>query len=401
MRYPKLFIMNIRKINLLFFLDRSKQNKKGLCPVKGRLTYRKKRKQFSTGLFLYPNDWVSKEQKTVDTCDPFINTQLSLIRQNVHQAFLFLQVNEDVFDVEDIYLKYKGENTSKNKTIMEVFDLHNKRMKKLIGSEYSASTYKKFVEAKMHTQNFIQKVYNRKDYLLKNIKLKFLDDLDYYLKTEKNHQQITINKTIQRVRKIIKLAIAEGFLVRDPFLLYKPKKVQLRIVYLTPEELNILENFTFKQQRLQQVKDMFIFCCYTGLAYKEMSNFNKEHIVKWKDGSLWIEMIRDKTQRMISVPLLPKAIEVLEKYDYCLPQISNQKMNSYLKEIGVIIGVNKKLTHHVARKTFATTVLLYNDVPLEVVSKLLGHAKMRTTQEHYGEILKSKILEYVEKLKRT
>lgn len=366
--------------------------------MKGRLTYQKKRKQFSTGLFLDPDDWVSKQQKTVDTCDPFINTQLSLIRQKLHQAFLFLQVNEDAFDVEDIYLKYKGENTSKNKTIMEVFDLHNKRMKKLIGSEYSVSTYKKFVEAKMHTKNFIQKVYHRKDYLLKNIKLKFLDDLDYYLKTEKKHKQITINKTIQRVRKIIKLAIAEGFLDRDPFLLYKPKKVQLRIVYLTPEELKIMEEYLFSQERLKQVKELFIFCCYTGLAYQEMSGLTKDHIIKWNNGSLWIEMYRKKTQSKLSVPLLPKAIEILEKYNYQLPQISNQKMNSYLKEIGVIIGVNKKLTHHVARKTFATTVLLYNNVPMEIVSKLLGHSKLSTTQAHYGAILKKKVLEAIKEL---
>jgi site-specific recombinase XerD len=194
--------------------------------------------------------------------------------------------------------------------------------------------------------------------------------------------------------------LGEGFIDKDPFLMYKPKKVHLKLIYLTPQELSQLIGYKFHQKRLMQVKDLFIFCCYTGLAYKEMSNFNKEHIVKWKDGSLWIEMIRDKTQRMISVPLLPRAIEVLEKYDYSLPQISNQKMNSYLKEIAEIVGIKKKISHHIARKTFATTVLLYNDVPLEVVSKLLGHAKMRTTQEHYGEILKSKILEYVEKLKR-
>ena len=159
-----------------------------------------------------------------------------------------------------------------------------------------------------------------------------------------------------------------------------------------------MEEYLFSQERLQQVKELFIFCCYTGLAYQEMSGLTKDHIKKWNNGSLWIEMYRKKTQSKLSVPLLPKAIEILEKYNYQLPQISNQKMNSYLKEIGVIIGVNKKLTHHVARKTFATTVLLYNNVPMEIVSKLLGHSKMRTTQDYYGAILKKKVLEAIKEL---
>lgn len=390
--------MKRNMLKVLFVLSLSRINKKGLVPINCRITYLKKRKQFATGLFINPKYWNNKQQLVTSIEYEYINKQLNLIRNRFNQFFLELQVNAHVFNVEDIYLKYRGENISQDKTVLEVFDIHNMRMKRLIGKEYSESTYKKFLESKMHTSDFIKKKYNRNDYLLKNLKLKFLDDFDFFLKTEKQHKQITINKTIQRLRKIIKLAIAEGFLKRDPFLLYKPKKVKLKIIYLTSAELNNLECHNFSQRRLEQVRDLFIFCCYTGLAYQEMSSLDKGHIQKWKDGGLWIEMFRQKTKSKISIPLLPKAIEILEKYEFQLPKISNQKMNSYLKEIAEVSGINKNLTHHIARKTFATTVLLFNNVPIEIVSKLLGHSKIVVTQQHYGKLMRTKINEEIKRI---
>ncbi|TWP23096.1 site-specific integrase [Apibacter muscae] len=399
--------MKINKLSILFLLERSKINKQGKCPIKCRITYNNNRKPFSTGLFIYPDNWNNKHQKTEPPNEEntFINTQLSLIKQQINQAFLFLQVQEIVFDVEDIYLKYKGKDSKVSKTLLEVFDLHNERMEKLIGKEYTQSTYNKFKEAKNHVKNFIKYEYNKNNFLLEDINLKFLQDFDYYLKINKNQKQITINKSIQRVKKIIKLAIAEGFITTDPFLLYKPKRVENRVVYLTQEELSKLENYTFSQTRLQQVADMFIFCCYTGLAYQEMSTLESKHIIKGFNGNKWIKMYRQKTQKEISIPLLPKSTNIIEKYSsqvstYLLPSISNQKFNSYLKEISDIVGINKNLTHHIARKTFATTVLLYNDVPMEIVSELLGHSKITITQEYYAKVVQKKVSEHIEQLIR-
>lgn len=172
-------------------------NKKGDCPIRCRITFYKKRKEFSTGLFINPNYWNSKKQKVfIPEDNNFLNNQLSLINQKINQAFLFLQVNEIVFDVDDIYLQYKGVSIKAQKSILEVFELHNTRMEKLIGKEYTRSTYVKFKEAKMHVSNFIMYTYKRNDFLLEKLTLKFLDDLDFYLKSVKNHKQITINKTI-------------------------------------------------------------------------------------------------------------------------------------------------------------------------------------------------------------
>ncbi|WP_313791297.1 site-specific integrase [Lacinutrix neustonica] len=280
--------MNNNKLTILFLLQKVKVNKKGKCPVRCRITYLKKRKEFSLGLFLNSDYWDSKRQKAKppNPDNNYINTQLSLISQKINEAFLFLQVNDKAFDVEDIYLQYKGENVKTRKTLLEVFKLHNERMFKLIDVDCTKSTYRKFIEANKHTANFIKYQYNKTDILLESIKMNFLKDFDFYLKTELNHKQITINKSIQRVRKIIKLALAEGYLQKDPFLLYKPKRYETKVVYLNQEELKDLEKYRFSQKRLSQVRDMFIFCCYTGLAYAEMSNLSKEHLIIGFDGNI-------------------------------------------------------------------------------------------------------------------
>ncbi len=184
-------------------------------------------------------------------------------------------------------------------------------------------------------------------------------------------------------------------------MLHKSKSVRTQVVFLSPEELQQFEDYEFSQPRLRFVKDLFVFCCYTGLPYNELMHLEQKHIVKGFDGNLWIQMKREKTSKELSIPLLPKAEAILNKYDgedFVFPRISNQRYNSYLKEIAAIIGIDKHLTTHMARKTFASTVLLYNDVPMEIVSKLLGHSSMKITQDSYGKIVEKKISEEMSKL---
>ena len=394
--------MNNNRLITLFFLQKNRTNQQNICPIRCRITYNKKRKEFSTGFFINPDYWNSKEQlaKPPSKDNTFINTQLSLIKQQINQAFLFLQVNEKEFDVEDIYLQHKGKSIKSEKTFLEVFDYHNSKVKKTIGIDYVESTYKKFEECKRLMKKFIRHKYKKNDLVLQNIKFIFLEDLDYYLKTERRQSQSTINKHIQRVRKIIKLAILEGFIDKDPFVFYRPKRTTKELIFLTSEELKLIETHQLRQKKLVIVKDLFIFCCYTGLAYADMSELNTKHIQVGFDGNEWIEMSRKKTKSKISIPLLPKPRDILLKYNNKLPKISNQKFNSYLKEIADIIGINKNLTHHIARKTFASTVLLYNGVPMEVVSELLGHSKITITQEHYAKVVKKKISDEVSNLKK-
>jgi integrase len=179
------------------------------------------------------------------------------------------------------------------------------------------------------------------------------------------------------------------------------KSAKKEVVFLSVDELKSLEEYKFSQPRLEDVKNMFIFCCYSGLAYAEMKALEEKHINIGFDGLKWINMERKKTGRVINIPLLPKALEILklyEKEDLLLPVISNQRFNSYLKEIASIVGIGKRLTHHIARKTFASTVLLYNNVPMEIVSELLGHSNMSITQEYYGKVVMKKVSEEIKKL---
>jgi len=186
-------------------------------------------------------------------------------------------------------------------------------------------------------------------------------------------------------------------------MLYKSKSIKTQVVFLSSDELKDLEEFKFSQYRLEQVKDCFIFSCYTGLAYNELKRFSKQHIVKGFDDALWIQMTRQKTQKQISIPILPKAQGLIDAYitdnaELIFPVLSNQHYNSYLKEIAGIVGINKRLTTHTARKTFASTVLLYNDVPMEIVSELLGHSNMSITQAHYGKVVQNKVSEEMKRL---
>ena len=390
--------MKTNSIRILYLIASNRINNIHQCAIKCRITFHKKRKEFSTGLFINPKNWNSKQQQ-VEPPEPdelYINTQLSLIRQKLNQAFLLLQIKGNPFEVMDIYIQYLGETPKDEMGVMEIYRIYCDRIKKLIGIEIKEVTYKKYLESGTHLANFIRHKYKRNYIQIKSLKEAFLDDYSYYLKTEKNMAQSTLNKAIQRFRKVVRYAISQDYLSKDPFILYKPKTVKKEVVFLTIEELTILEEKEFEMERLNRIRDMFVFCCYTGLGFKEMASLKKEDIFIEFDGKPWIHVKRQKTGRVYKLPILRQAQEIIDKYNNesngkILPSISNQRFNGYLKEIATICGIKKNLTHHIARKTFATTVLLYNDVPMEIVSKLLGHSKLQTTQDHYGLVIEQRI----------
>jgi len=386
----------LHHFSVLFFIYKSKTNRATLDGV---------RKQFSTGNTIKEQHWNNANQryKGISEDAKLVNDNLKTIDQKLHDAYNLVVKEKEIFFIDDIYNRFNGSD-KEFKTLLQAFEYHNKKMKTLIGKDYVQATYDKFVVIQTHVTDFIRHQYNRPDYPLFEIKLNFLTDLDYYLKTEKNQNQNTINKVIERVKKVMKIAVGNGWVTNDPFLLYQKKKYTKEVVFLSNQELKKLEAHKFAQERLAVVRDCFIFSCYTGLAYNEAAILTKQHIQLDETGTLWIDMVRQKTQRPITVPMLPKALRLIKKYGYpdnnglLLPVISNQKMNSYLKEIAEVIGINKVLTHHIARKTFASTVLLNNDIPLEIVSFLLGHSKTSTTELHYAKIVKENVMSHIGKL---
>lgn len=397
----------VHNLHILFFLYRSKSNEKGTSPIFCRLTLDKKRKQFSTGHFAKELNWNNLTQRYRGTSidAQHINNSLDEIKSKLVLSLDELVKERASIIVDDVYNRYSG-NDKIYKTLLQAFEYHNQKMKELIGKDYVQATYDKFVVIQGHVQDFLKCTYKVSDYPLSEIKLKFLIDLDHYLKVEKGQNQNTINKVIERVKKVIKIAVGNGWIVSDPFILYQKKKYVKEIVFLDSQELKKLEQHKFAQMRLDAIRDCFIFSCYSGLAYNEASLLKANHLQVDDNGNVWINMIRQKTQRPIAVPLLPRAMRILNKYGYpdnagyLLPIISNQKMNSYLKEVAEVVGINKNLTHHIARKTFASTVLLSNDIPIEIVSFLLGHSKTTTTEQHYAKVVKESVIRHVTKLSK-
>ena len=385
-------------IKILFVLDKIKANRLGLAPLRCRITYLGERKPFATGLFVNPKHWDSKSQlaKPPNEDNNFINAELSLIKNKINQAFLFLQVQGLEFDVEDIYKQYKGEPIQKQLGIVLFYSSYLERLKKMIGKDFKESTWEKFNEILPAIKDFIFFKYQKKDINLNKLDYNFIEDFDYYLKTEKNNSQVTINKKIQRLKKVVKVARKQKLLEFNPFEEHKPKQAKTKIIFLTQDELDKLKEKEFQSEILNKVRDCYIFCCYTGLGYSEMFSLKKSDLKKDEDGTLWIYKERQKTERAFSIPLIfSEPLEIIDKYnsesEYLLPRLSNQYFNRLLKEIAITLGINKKLTHHTARKTFATTVLLNNNIPIETVSKLLGHSKITTTLSYYAEVMPSKL----------
>lgn len=247
----------------------------------------------------------------------YLNKQLKLMVLKINQAFLELQFNQNQFNVRDIYNHYKGETIQKEYDTVQFFEEFLKSQEQLIGREIKFVTWKKFDYVKCDVKSFIKWKFKTSDYPLKKLQLQFLYDFEYYLKVQKNQKQITINKSLQRFRKPIKVAVAQNYLEKDPFRLYKSKTVKREIIFLAPEELELLEKSQLTQPRLQLTKDLFVFSCYTGLAYNEISKLESKHLINGFDGNLWIHMVREKTSKPLSIPLLPKALELLSVFELC------------------------------------------------------------------------------------
>jgi len=282
---------------------------------------------------------------------------------------------------------------------VEVFDYHNKKMEAQVGKEYSKGTLVKYKTCLKVLKEFMSHQYKRSDFALQELNLAFVTEFDFYLRTVKDCCNNTTVKYVKNFKKVINQARALEWIKHDPFANYKVKIDIVDREVLTQSEIDKLLNKTFSIERLNQIKDIFLFCCYTGLAYSDVSKLSKDNIFIGIDGNNWILINRTKTNVQSKVPVLPIAQTILDRYKdnpecskrkVLLPVPSNQKYNAYLKEIADCTGITKNLTTHIARHTFATTVTLNNRVPIESVAKMLGHRTIKTT-EHYSRVLDVKI----------
>ncbi|MFH4967427.1 site-specific integrase [Gaetbulibacter sp. M240] len=329
-----------------------------------------------------------------------INGYLDQVYTQLFQIYQNLQFKGELITAQLIKSVYTGEN-EKSKTLQELLAYHNGKIKTILAK----GSIKNFAITENYINKFLKSGRGTTDVYLSQLDYKFLCDFESFLQSylPENHprhmSQNTVMKHIQRFRKIITLGYNIEWLDRDPFVRWKPVFEKKEREFLSENELSNLETYPFTVERLDRVRDLFVFSCYTGISYIDIMNLSESNLIKGIDGGTWIVTNRQKTKTKVKIPLLGKAELLITKYqDHPLaqktgtlfPRMTNEKVNFYLKEIALACGIKKNLTFHMARHTFATTITLSNGVPIETVSKLLGHTKIATTQI-YARVLEQKL----------
>ncbi|MBV2196839.1 MAG: site-specific integrase [Flavobacterium sp.] len=395
-------------INVLFYIKRAKINSNGLVPIFIRITVEGKRIDKSTGKYVLPEKWSTENSRLKGNSEEarLINNHLELLRMHVFEIEKQLLIKKETLNFENFKNEYLGIK-ERERLLIQIFTEHNRKIKELVGSEYAPGTLERYETSLKHTKDFLQWKYRVSDIDIEKIDHAFITEYEFYLRTERKCANNTAVKYIKNFHKIINICLANGWLTKDLFANYKAKVKEVIREFLTEQEIQSLMEKEFVSERLELVRDIFVFSCFTGLAYIDVKQLSKDNIVLGIDGDKWINKNRQKTDTNSKIPLLPTAQYILDKYanhpvcvneDKLLPIFSNQKMNAYLKEIATVCGINKELTFHIARHTFATTVTLSNGVPIETISKMLGHTNLKTTQ-HYAKILDKKISEDMKILK--
>lgn len=384
------------------FITRKSRVKNESYPIFARITIDGSRVEISTQQYIPVLLWDSGRgmAKGRSSESKTINTFLERFRGQISEVYQELLLKDVEITAEIVKNTLLG-NTIESKSLLELFDYHNSSME----NSLAWGTLKNYFTTKKYFENYIKKVYKRSDLKLTELDYRFLTGYESFMKSTKPLKesqacnQNTIMKHIERLRKVVNLAIKYEWLDRDPFIHFSPTFIRKERDFLTKQELDTIEQKQFDTHRLSQVKDLFVFSCYTGLSYIDVYNLKAKNLIRGIDGEIWLQTYREKNKQPVNVPLLPKALKIIKKYETDLavqargklmPSLTNQNLNSYLKEIADVCNINKNLTFHMARHTFATTVTLTNGVPIETVSKLLGHTSIRTTQI-YARVINEKV----------
>ncbi|MCR9264348.1 site-specific integrase [Maribacter sp. PR1] len=331
-----------------------------------------------------------------------LNAYLDSVYRGLLDCHKELLEENRVVSSDAIKSRYLGEDDN-SKTLRDLIKYHNGNMSIVL----KKGTMKNYYTTEKYLYRFLAKNRKVNDVRLKQLNYAFVTDFEHFLRNYRDSKKRLllgnngVMKHLERFKKMLNLAVKLEWMDKNPFNQFQLKYNKYDRQFLDEEELEQLESTEMGNERLERIRDCFVFSCYTGLSYVDVKELNSDNIVKGIDGNHWISTKREKTDKPVKVPLLPKAREILEKYMQCpemenkeslLPISSNQKTNAYLKEIADSCDIDKNLTFHVARHTFATTVMLSNGVPIETVSKLLGHSKLSTTQI-YARVVESKISE--------
>lgn len=396
----------MKKLEILkiSFILRSDKKNTGSSPVMMQLYLSGRRAYLGTGYKSSFDEWDFTLGKYKSTSKKYqsLNELLDRVKMDAIDIYnLMRSANEDV-TVAELRDRLSGKDfveEKREKTLLELCEQYNKSFEQLIGKELNKDTFRRYLAAKTKLTEYLNTIVKITDIELSKIKYSFGIEFEHYLKTKVNLHQNTVVKYIQYLNRVLDYAVKYEYLDKNILSGYKCPVKESKREYLTQEELDRIMNKEIKLPRLSEVRDCFVFCCYTGYAYKDAALLTPEHIGTGINGRKWIYTSRQKTENVSNVPLLEQAIEIIERYkehplcvrkNRLLPMKSNQKLNAYLKELADLCGITKPMTMHIARHTFATTVLLSNGVSMEATSKMLGHSSIKTTQI-YGKILETRV----------
>lgn len=395
---------NANTFSILFWLKHANA-KNGKAPLYARITVNGKRAELSLKRKLAISHWDATKNKLKGLSDEtkLVNNYIKQVNAELFESYQKLK-NENKLITSNIIKAHFIGGDENQYGISDIIEYHNEHMK----STLRWGTQKNYFTTHKYIFLFLKQKHKTTDMFLSELSYRFIIDFERFLRHQKSMGNNTVMKHIERLRKMVNLAYKMEWVEKDPFIKFKAKYEKKERTFLTLEELQTIEGKVFGIHRLQFIKDLFVFSCYTGLSYGDVMGLTNDNLCIGIDKKQWIYSQREKTNIPVKIPLLSKALGIIEKYKWhpnpikketLFPTISNQKLNSYLKEIADVCGIKKNLTFHIARHTFATTVTLSNGVPIETVSKLLGHSKITTTQI-YAKVIEKKVSEDMQRLEQ-
>lgn len=388
-----------KTFSIHFWLNTAKKNN-DIAPVYARITVDGKRAEISLKRYQSVTCWDTKTKRARPRTPnaSALNAYLDQVYADLLACHKQLLSEFKLITSQAIKARYLGEE-EQEKTLLELVDYHNTTMQTVL----KFGTLKNYYTTERYLIRFLKAKIKSSDIYLKQLSHRFIIDFEQYLRkgpSINRNQPLNNNgvmKHLERLKKMMNLALRLEWIEKDPFVRFKLKFTKYQREYLSESELKIFIEGVLKSEQHRKIRDVFVFSCYTGLSYTDVKSLTSHNIVRGIDGDYWIFTQREKTEQLVKIPLLDKALDIIRKYDNCelsmtklLPVYSNQKTNIYLKEIVAIFDINKNITFHSARHTFATTVTLSNGVPIETVSKLLGHSKLSTTQV-YARVIEKKV----------
>lgn len=399
--------MDRNYFSILFFIKKSKLLKNGEAPICLRITINGQRAEVQIKRSVEVSLWNSNKECAIgkERKHQELNHYLETVRTKVLRIHRELEQDGKPITAEILKRHFYGEGESP-KMLLEVFREHNKKYRELLDKDVVLGTVLRYERTVRYLEEFMKEKYRFSDIPLKNINQEFVKEFEHFIKTEKDCAQNATVKYLKNLKKIIRNALVNKWMDDDPFVEIRFHQTASNREFLTEEELNKLIEKEFTILRMEVVRDIFVFCSLTGLAFTDVQHLKPEHIFRDMDGSYWIRKTREKTDNMCNIPLLDLPMKLIHKYQnhpecvrkgVVMPVPCNQRMNSYLKEIADICGIQKTLSTHSARHSYATSICLANGVSMENVAKMLGHADTSVTK-HYARVLDQNIFKDMQKV---